>query len=173
MLFLFVFFEGPTFRQRVEVLLHEALHPLQVELDQHVVELGALVLPHVDDVLQVGDGQLLEALLQEVQHFVPGQGLHLRQVLGEDLERAADQISSRETRRTAAAAAAAGRALGVRTFRPSSGQIFNTQGENSKMMPRFSTPVWQDRNQCLALMEDISSAAAAALDWLQNLLYMN
>lgn len=149
-----VFFEGPTFRQRVEVLLHEALHSLQVELDQHVVELGALVLPHVDDVLQVGDGQLLEALLQEVQHFVPGQGLHLRQVLGEDLERAANQISGRETRHTAAAAAA-GRALGVRTFRPSSEQIFNTQGENSKMMPRFSTPVWQDRNQCLPLMQPL------------------
>lgn len=64
------------------------------------MELWALVLPHVDDVFQVGDGQLLEALLQEVQHFVPGQGLHLCQVLGEDLEWEANQISGQETRYT-------------------------------------------------------------------------
>lgn len=32
------------------------------------------------------------------------------------------------------------------TFRPSSGQIFNTQGENSKMMPKFSAPVFGTHN---------------------------
>lgn len=82
----FFLFECPTFWQWVEVLLHEALYPLQVELDQHIVKLSALVLPHIDDVLQVGNGQLLKTLLQEVQNFMPGQGLHLCQVLSEDLE---------------------------------------------------------------------------------------
>lgn len=43
--------QGRTFWERVEVLLHEALNPLQVELDQHVVELWALVFPHGDNVL--------------------------------------------------------------------------------------------------------------------------
>lgn len=75
-----------TFRQWVEVHFHEALHLLQVELDQNIVELGACLVPHVNDVLQVRDGQLLEALLQEVQHLIPGQSLHLRQVLSEDLK---------------------------------------------------------------------------------------
>lgn len=32
------------------------------------------------------------------------------------------------------------------TFRPSSGQIFNTQGENSKMIPKFSAPVFGTHN---------------------------
>lgn len=74
-----------TFWQGVEVLLHEALNPLQIELDQHVVKLGALIIPHVNDVLQIRDGQLLKALPQEVQHLVSGQSLHLCQVLCEDL----------------------------------------------------------------------------------------
>lgn len=43
--------EGRTFWQGVEVLFHEALNPLQVELDQHVVELWALVVPRGDNVL--------------------------------------------------------------------------------------------------------------------------
>lgn len=30
------------------------------------------------------------------------------------------------------------------TFKPSSGQIFSTQGENSKIIPRFSTPVCEE-----------------------------
>ena len=74
-----------TLGQGVEVLLHEALHALQVELDEHVVEVGPRVFPHVDDVLQVGGGQLPEALPQEAQHTVPGERLHLCQVLREDL----------------------------------------------------------------------------------------
>lgn len=68
-------------------MFHEALNPLQIELDQHVVKLRALVLPHVNDVLQIGDGELLEALLQEVEHLVSGQGLHLGQIFSEDLEK--------------------------------------------------------------------------------------
>lgn len=122
----------------VEVLLHEALDPLQVELDQHVVELGALVLPHVDDVLQIRDGQLLEALRQEVQRLVPGQVLHLDQVLGEDL-------GQRRTPLAWEPGEAFPRSRGAPpafTFRPSSGQIFSTQGENSKMIPRFSAPAF-------------------------------
>lgn len=43
--------QGHTFWERVEVLFHEALNPLEVELDQHVVELWALIVPHIDNVL--------------------------------------------------------------------------------------------------------------------------
>lgn len=83
-----------TFWQGVEVLLHEALNPLQIELDQHVVELRALIVPHVNNVLQVRDGQLLKALPQEVQHLVSGQSLHLCQVLCEDLDKRPLKIQS-------------------------------------------------------------------------------
>ncbi len=82
-----VFFLAHTFWQRVQVLFHEALNPLQVQLDQHIVKLRALIVPHIDDVLQIWDGELLEALLQKVQHLVSGQSLHLCQILGEDLRR--------------------------------------------------------------------------------------
>lgn len=51
------------------------------------MKLRALIVPDVNDVLQIWDGEFLKALLQEVQHLVPGQSLHLCQVLGEDLDR--------------------------------------------------------------------------------------
>lgn len=51
------------------------------------MKLRALIVPDVNDVLQIWDGEFLKALLQEVQHLVPGQSLHLGQVLGEDLDR--------------------------------------------------------------------------------------
>lgn len=126
-------------------MFHEALNPLQVELDQHVVKLRALVLPHVNDVLQIGDGELLEALLQEVEHPVSGQGLHFGQIFGEDLE-TKQQRSAIDTKyETQSAICTLSESINcVQTFRPSSGQIFNTHGENSKIIPRFSSPVFRE-----------------------------
>lgn len=76
-----------TFWQRVEVLFHQALNPAQVQLNQDVVELRALLIPLVDDVLQIRDGQLLKAFLQELKYFVSRQSFHLRQIFSKDLSK--------------------------------------------------------------------------------------
>lgn len=121
------------------------------------MELGALVLPHVNYVLQVGDGQLIKALPQKVQYFVSGQGLHLYEVLGEDLEQADNQIINYMTKHTELRyQRQQTESRDSDTFIPSSGQIFNTQGENSKMMLRFSTPVSHVRSHHLPLMDNQS-----------------
>lgn len=84
-----------TFWQRFEIFLHQDLNTLQVEQGQDVVKLRLLLVPHIDYVLQIWNGQLFEAVLQEVQHLVPRQSLHFRQVFSENLDRRdfIDQIS--------------------------------------------------------------------------------
>lgn len=76
-----------TFWQRFEIFLHQDLNTLQVEQGQDVVKLRLLLVPHIDYVLQIWNGQLFEAVLQEVQHLVPRQSLHFRQVFSENLDR--------------------------------------------------------------------------------------